>query len=471
MKLTRELFDSMKIYEHMFDMISDGVNVVDDKGILIYSNKMSAEYCNSKQTDMIGHPITNFYPNAMLLSVLRNKHAILNEKIHYVGSKRYVCSCYPIFDKNEFIGAFSVFRDVQDIDGLNRKIKYLEMQVALNKPEDNMEAVVGYGGTLDAVFNKAKKTVGSLGGPRHCIITGQSGTGKTLLANLIYNYSKKIGVISKNAPFIEINCAQFTNPDIAAMEIFGSEEGAYTGSKRKKGLFEQANGGILFLDEAHALENYQNMLLKAIETGKIRRIGSISEIEINVIIIAASTKNLQDVLLPELYQRLGQYEIYLPALNERSTNEKEMLMNYFVRKYEDTVKKTHNIEYHVKFSKEAHEILLNAVYPRNIRQFRDIINFSIDSSSPLIEDVKGENKITTIVNTSDIPFEIAENFETNHTKLQNDSVNKLTPQLEKEINVLRSQNYGPRKISKKLKEMGYNLPYYKIAYYLKSNNK
>ncbi len=59
----------------------------------------------------------------------------------------------------------------------------------------------------------------------------------------------------ENAPFIEINCAQFTNPDIAAMEIFGSEEGAYTGSKKKQGLFEQAHNGILFLDEAHTLEN------------------------------------------------------------------------------------------------------------------------------------------------------------------------------------------------------------------------
>ena len=195
-------------------------------------------------------------------------------------------------------------------------------------------------GTMQEIYKKAKKIVGSLGGPRHSIITGESGTGKTMLANLIYHYAKEIGVISKNAPFIEINCAQFTNPDIAAMEIFGSVEGAFTGSKKKKGLFEQANGGILFLDEAHTIENYQSLLLKAIESGKIRRIGDTREIDINVIIIAASTKNLHEVLLPELYQRLGQYEMYLPSLRERSLEEREQLLQHFVRKYENAVWET-----------------------------------------------------------------------------------------------------------------------------------
>lgn len=475
MELKKINFESLGIYEKILDMSNEGVNVVNTNGILIYVNKVSAEYCNSTQEDMIGSHITNFYPNAMLLSVLKNKHAILNEKIHYVGIKRYVCSSFPIYNNDEFIGAFSVFRDVREIDDLNKKVKYLELQVNLNKPEDKIESVVGYGDTLNSVFNKAKKTVGSLGGPRHSIITGQSGTGKTMLANLIYNYAKQVGVISKNAPFIEINCAQFTNPDIAAMEIFGSEEGAYTGSKKKKGLFEQANGGILFLDEAHTLENYQNMLLKAIESGKIRRIGGISEIDINVIIIAASTRNLHEVLLPELYQRLGQYEMYLPSLNERTYQEKEMLFNHFITKYEAAVKKSHNIDYYVSFEPEAKKALLNAVYPRNIRQFRDIINYSIDSSSPLIEDIKGLDKISTLVTIRDIPFEIIDNNEPEIKNINTDVVvpenNKyITPAIENEIKYLHSQNLGPRRISKKLEKMGYNIPYYKIAYFLKNSN-
>lgn len=466
MNLTRENFDKLKIYEEIMDMVNDGVNVVDKDGILIYANKISAEYCNSTKEEMIGRPIENFYPSAMLLNVLKNKHAILNEKIHYVSPKKYVCSSFPIYNNGEFVGAFSVFRDIREIDDLNRKVKYLELQVNLNKPEDNINSLINFGGTLNDVFNKAKKTVGSLGGPRHSIITGESGTGKTMLANLIYNYAKRIGVIGKDAPFIEINCAQFTNPDIAAMEIFGSEEGAYTGSKKRKGLFEQANGGILFLDEAHTLENYQNMLLKAIESGKIRRIGDTKEISINVIIIAASTKNLHEVLLPELYQRLGQYEMYLPSLRERSLLEKESLLNHFIKKYEEAVNKSHKIKYKVEFTKEARQALLDAVYPRNIRQFRDVINYSIDSSSPLIEEITDEEEIVTVVDVDNIPFEIFDNADTIEKKQSLDK-NKIDELLEGKIKELYGKNMGARKISKKLKDLGYDIEYYKVAYYLR----
>lgn len=464
--LTEDRFAELGIYQEILNRSDEGVNVVDLEGTIIFVNQVSADYCNSTRQEMIGRPINDFYPDAMLLHVLKNRNERLNEKIHFIGKKRYMCSSYPIYNGEEFLGAFSVFRDVQEIDDLNKKVKYLELHINLNKPEENISSVVDSGGALEIVFNKAKKTVGSLGGPRHSIITGESGTGKTMLANLIYNYAKRIGVISEKAPFIEINCAQFTNPDIAAMEIFGSVEGAYTGSKRKKGLFEQADGGILFLDEAHTLENYQNMLLKAIESGKIRRIGDTKEISINVIIIAASTRNLHEVLLPELYQRLGQYEMYLPSLRERSMKEKEQLFEHFIRKYESAVKESHNIEYHVQFTEEARKALLNAVYPRNIRQFRDIINFSIDSSSPLIEDVKNKKEITTIVELSDIPFEVMEMPQNDIVKEKKKA--KIDDGAESIIDKLFNEGLGPRKISKKLKEKGYDIEYYKVAYYLKN---
>lgn len=467
MKLTRDNFIQFKVYESILDCGNDGVNVVDNEGILIYVNKISADYANYSKQDMIGQPIEKFFPDAVLLNVLKNKHAVLDKKIHYVGNKKYVVSSYPIYNGNEFLGSFSVFKDIKEMDDLNKKVKYLELQVSLNKPEENIKSIVDEG-TLNKVFQQARRTVGSLGGPRHSIITGESGTGKTMLANLIYNYAKKIGVINKDAPFIEINCAQFTNPDIAAMEIFGSEEGAYTGSKKKKGLFEQANGGILFLDEAHTLENYQNMLLKAIESGKIRRIGDTKEISIDVIIIAASTRNLQEVLLPELYQRLGQYEMYLPSLRERSLSEKKKLFEHFVSRYEVAVEKSHKIKYRVVFTDSAKEALLGASYPRNIRQFRDVINYSIDASAPLIEDIENKNEITTVVDIDNIPFEIFDEVIEVRPRTE-EKLSKITKEVEKEIFYLKEQGYGPRKISKRLNELGYNIEYYKVAYFLKGN--
>ena len=469
MKLTKELFFSLDIIPTVIDHINDGVNVVDTEGTLIYVNEISANYVNHARDAMIGRPITDFYPDAVLLAVLKDRQPILDKKIHFVAPKKYIVNSYPIFYHGEFLGAFSVFRDIQEIDQLNSKIKHLEMQVNLNRPESDYSNVVT-SGTMQNIYKKAKKIVGSLGGPRHSIITGESGTGKTMLANLIYNYAKEIGVISKNAPFIEINCAQFTNPDIAAMEIFGSVEGAYTGSKKKKGLFEQANGGILFLDEAHTIENYQSLLLKAIESGKIRRIGDTKEIDINVIVIAASTKNLHEVFLPELYQRLAQYEMHLPSLRERSLEEREQLFQHFVNKYENAVWETRKIQYHVLFTPEAKHAILHATYPRNIRQLRDVINYSIDASSPLIEDIGEKKEIATVVDLEHIPFAIYEEKEEEPTASMPIIANKITPEAETFIRERHALGDGPRKISNQLTEMGFSLPYYKIAYYLKIEN-
>src|SRR6056297_3280211 len=422
-----------EVVDNIMNKSNDGVNVVDKKGMLIYVNQASADYAGYRIDDMVGNPITKYYPHAVLLKVLEDRQPILEKRIHYVKNKRYVVNSYPYYIDGEFSGAFSIFRSIKEIDELNKKIKYLELQLELNSVVEDVPSIIGKGGSLSEVIKRARRTVGSLGGPRHSIIIGESGTGKTMVANMIYNYAKEIGVISHEAPYIEINCAQFTNPDIAAVEIFGSEEGAYTGSKRKKGLFEQANGGILFLDEAHALEHYQNLLLKVIETGKIRRIGGSKEHRVDVIVIAASTRNLKNELL-----------------------------DYFTMKYQEAVKNLHEIDYKVIIEDKAREILLNAYYPRNIRQMRDVINFSIDSASPLIDDINRDKEIITIVGIDDLPFELIGKKNGRNSK-------SIDETMEKMIDIYHSEGMGSRKIAKELKRNGYEIEYYQVAYFLKKN--
>jgi arginine utilization regulatory protein len=457
-----------KLFQLFLDKSNDGVNVVDTQGNIVYANKISANYANTTIEKMKGKHISNFYPHAALLKVLENKSEVLDKKINVVN-KKYVVSSYPLYIDHEFVGAFAIFNDIKEIDNLNRKIKYLELDLTLNKSKENISYVIGNNGSLKNVLTQAKRTVGALGGPRHSIITGQSGTGKTMLANLIYIYAKEVGVVDQNAPFIEVNCSQFTNVDLAAVEIFGSEKGAFTGSTQRKGLFEQANSGILFLDEAHALGHYQTLLFKAIESGKIRRIGGTKEISVDVIIIAASTRNLKKELLPELYQRLAQYELHLPLLSERSLEEKELLLDHFIVKYENAVADLQAIKYHVKFSDAAKTALLSAVYPRNIRQFRDIINCSIDAASPLILDIEDKNEITATVLTEHLPIEIFHgNIIIDQTKRNDD---KIKGTFEILINSLHAQGLGPRKISNILKNKGYTIQYYQVAYYLKKRRK
>ncbi len=446
------------IIKDILDNANDGMNVVDKDGRIVFANKISADYAESTPEKMAGRMITDFYPKAVLLSVLDNEEPLKDKKIHYIGNKKYVVNSYPIFIEGEFAGAYSIFKDINDVDALNKKVKALELQLSLNSVEADPMAIIGKESSLSKVLISAKRTVGSLAGPRHSIIIGESGTGKTMLARMIHNYAVNVGTLNKNAPFVEVNCAQYTNSDIAAVEIFGSEQGAYTGSKQKKGLLEQASGGILFLDEAHALEQYQNILLKAVESGKIRRIGGVKEINIDVIIIAASTKNLKDELLPELYQRLAQYELVLPSLADRSLEEKQNLLNHFVKKYEDAVMHHHNIRFRVELSSNCRKALLNAHYPRNIRQMRDVINLSIDAASPLISEIHDDEEIITRVELEHLPFEFIDDSSMDKTD---------TNYVERIIDELHLQGLGPRRISKRLEEKGYQVEYYKVAYHLR----
>jgi len=246
MDFTMRLIKENNLLEFFWDNSNDGLNVVDIHGNIVFVNQVSANYLDYTVEEMMGNPISDFYPKAVLLEVLRTRKAIVDRKIHHVAGKNYVVNSQPIYIDGEFVGAFSIFKDIQDIQELNRKIKHLELHLNINKSEEQVESIIGRNNSLEEIIIKARRTVGSIGGPRHSIITGESGTGKTMLAQVIHRYAKKVGVIDKNAPFIEVNCAQYTNPDLAAIEIFGSEKGAFTGSTQKIGLFEQASGGILF---------------------------------------------------------------------------------------------------------------------------------------------------------------------------------------------------------------------------------
>ena len=111
-----------------------------------------------------------------------------------------------------------------------------------------------------------------------------------------------------------------------------------------------------------------------------------------MIVIAASSKDLKKELLPELYQRLAQYQLELPPLRNRTLTEKKEFLNYFINLYCDHVRRRHSINFRVKFSEQAEILLMNARYERNVRQFRDVINASIDSVAPLINSLSNNKK-------------------------------------------------------------------------------
>lgn len=171
------------------------------------------------------------------------------------------------------------------------------------------------------------------------LVFGESGTGKELIASSIHNFSQR-----KSKPYIAINCASIQE-ELLEAELFGYEEGAFTGAKRggSIGIFEKANGGTVFLDEISELPfHLQAKLLRVIQEKEIRKVGGNYNIPIDIKIISATNKNLYDLVLEnkfrkDLFFRINVFNITLPPLRERK-NDIILLCNHFLKKYNSNKK-------------------------------------------------------------------------------------------------------------------------------------
>jgi len=204
------------------------------------------------------------------------------------------------------------------------------------------------------------------------LITGETGTGKEIVARAIHHQSKR-----RNKPFIATSCAALAE-SLLESELFGHETGSFTGAAgRKKGKFEAADKGTLFLDEIGEINaNTQIHLLRALEEKKITRIGSNDEIAVDVRIITATNKDLRNMVLEEqfredLYYRLKVVTVKLPPLKDRKEDILP-LAEHFLKKYvEENNKNT------VKFSPGVIEFMLNYSWPGNVRELENLIEHGV----------------------------------------------------------------------------------------------
>ena len=200
------------------------------------------------------------------------------------------------------------------------------------------------------------------------IITGESGTGKELVARALHDYSPR-----RDAPFVVIDCGALTET-LLESELFGHEKGAFTGAtQRKRGLMEQASGGTLFLDEISNISDAMQMkLMRAIEDQRITRVGSTVPIPIDLRILAASNRDLEDMVARgqfrhDFYHRLNVVTIRVPSLSERR-EDIPALVEHFVHEFSDRYKRrVHG------FEPNSVRKLYQADWPGNIRELRNAV--------------------------------------------------------------------------------------------------
>ena len=204
------------------------------------------------------------------------------------------------------------------------------------------------------------------------VIVGETGTGKELVARSIHSSSNR-----NKEPFVEINCAAIQE-NLLESEMFGYEQGAFTDARQtKRGLMEVASGGTLFLDEIARMDlSLQVKLLKAIEEKKIRRVGGIKDIPVDIRVIASSNQPLEQLIeerrfREDLYYRLNVITIEMPGLNERG-NDIILLAEHFIEKFNADFK--FNV---TGMTEDAADLLMQQEWPGNVRELRNIIERAV----------------------------------------------------------------------------------------------
>ena len=251
------------------------------------------------------------------------------------------------------------------------KDKTKSIKVDLKK--NTLDTLVGAKQSLEVAIQQAKAAI--LYPPRglHTLILGETGVGKSMFAEAMYNFAKESEVIEENAPFIRFNCADYAdNPQLVMAQIFGVKKGAYTGANSDKdGLLKKANGGILFLDEIHRLSPQgQEMLFTYIDKGFFRVLGDTeSLVHVEVQIICATTEDPKSFLLKTFTRRIPM-AITLPSLKEKTIKERYYLLREFIENESNRVSKS------IYFNKSALISFLLYDCPNNIGQLKSDIQLS-----------------------------------------------------------------------------------------------
>ena len=238
----------------------------------------------------------------------------------------------------------------------------------MNKKE-NFVKIIGESKVMMDLFSQVKSVAPT---NASVLLVGESGTGKELFARDLFSKSPRF-----NGPFITIDCVSLPNT-LFESELFGHEKGSFTGAFRQKiGLFEQANGGTIFLDEITELDiSMQAKLLRVLETRKLRRIGGTNTIDLDIRIISATNRNPSEAvsnnrLREDLFFRLNVIQLRLPPLRNRG-NDINALASFFLSHYNEVYGKKIK-----QFSPKAKRKLKEYEWPGNIRELKNLVEQSV----------------------------------------------------------------------------------------------
>ncbi|HKM01702.1 MAG TPA: sigma 54-interacting transcriptional regulator [Sedimentibacter sp.] len=363
------------LYNEMLNKLKDGIYITDELGKTTFVNDAFLNLSGLTREQIIGKTVYDLrrydiLPNSCCAKVIETMGPVSTVN-HYYKGQRCLVSGSPIFDESGNLAkTIAVIRDVSELDVLMKTItkdknSFIKSDYDLKTKEVNDPVEIINNVRMKNIYKKARKisNVDST-----ILILGETGVGKDFIATYIHSISDR-----KNGKFIKINCGAVPE-HLLESEFFGYEEGAFTGAQKggKKGLFEEANGGILYLDEIGDMPyTLQVKLLSAINDRMFYRIGGISPIEFNARIIAATNHDLQQLVeekkfRADLYYRLNVVTFIIPPLRSRK-EDIIPLTTQFLEYYNNKYGKNSY------FTSNCLENFLIYEWPGNIRELKNII--------------------------------------------------------------------------------------------------
>ncbi len=321
----QDLLEELEVYRLIFESIYNGSMVTDGQGYITHFNKPYGEFLGMDPDEQIGRHCTEVIENTRMHLVAQTGKAEINHS-HRIKGQDMVVQRIPIHRNRKVVAVFGqvMFKDVRDVRKLAENLKLLEGKVELYEKElislrstkYTLDSIIGISSAMGGLKQEAARAASN---HLPVLITGESGTGKELFAQAIHHESPR-----NIHPFVRINCAAIPK-DLLETELFGYEEGAYTGAKSdgKPGKFELAEGGTVFLDEIGDLPlDMQPKLLRVLEEKEFERVGGTRLIQADFRLIAASNQDLEAMLedgrfRKDLYYRLNVIPLHIPPLRER----------------------------------------------------------------------------------------------------------------------------------------------------------
>ena len=381
--------DLSKYWKTVVDTLQDGLMVVDAVGTIVAMNPAAEKLTGYSAEELIGRNcgVLNCtgcqvlgqkkgqpFCSLFATSAVREKQCLITNKaqraVHVMKNATVLKD-----DDDKIIGAVEMFTDQSELVHKQMEVDSLRKTCHL---EEGFHGMIGRSNAIQRVFDLVE-SVAPTAAP--VMILGKSGTGKELVARAIHEVSPR-----NKEPFIKVNCAAL-NESLLESELFGHEKGSFTGAERLRiGRFEAAHGGTIFLDEIGDIPlSTQVKLLRVLEEREIERVGDHRPIKVDVRIVTATNKNLEELIREgsfreDLYFRISVFPLSIPALKDRR-DDIPVIVESFLEQHALKVGKTET-----GIHPRAMEKLLNYDWPGNVRELKNAIEYaSVLCTGPVIE--------------------------------------------------------------------------------------